>query len=73
MNKQIQKEDLTLLNGKEIDSRIRILRMKAGHSYEEAKEQAQPLLDELNRRKRVIAKKYKKRFFKIQFAGYPIV
>lgn len=43
--------------------------MVHGLSYNEAKVEAKPIIDEMNRRVEIIAKQYKQRPVKFSFAG----
>lgn len=60
------------LTGVELKMKIEVVRyeLHTGKlSYDEAKEKAQPIIDEMNKRGKEIAKKYKKRFKGFQFAA----
>jgi len=64
-------ENLSEMNGLEIVQRLKILKLDMGaYEYEKAKELAQPYIDELNKRGRIIAKKHGQTYSKITFAGF---
>jgi len=66
-------ENIKKLSSRDIRSRIVIFRDQMGRdilTLSQAKEKAQPYLDELNLRVAGIAKKYGKRPVKFQFAGF---
>lgn len=65
-------DNIYLLSTPDLLARVRALRIYAGINYQKAKEKAQPILAEINRRGKIIAARKGCAYRNIGFAGFRI-